>query len=60
MPKEIGYCGNHCEYCFLLIVTAVKAIVRAALMQICLIIKNALMLFAVKVKPFMAAGSVIK
>ncbi len=16
MPKEIGYCGNHCEYCF--------------------------------------------
>ncbi len=23
--KEIGYCGNHCEHCFLLNVMAVKA-----------------------------------
>ena len=26
--KEIGYCGNHCEHCFLLNVMAVKAIIQ--------------------------------
>ena len=56
--KEIGYCGNHCEHCFLLNVMAVKAIIQAVLMKICLKIRNVLMLFAVKAKTLTAVGNV--
>jgi hypothetical protein len=55
--KEIGYCGNHCEHCFLLNVMAVKAIIQAVLMKICLKIRNVLMLFAVKAKTLTAVGN---
>ncbi len=58
--KEIGYCGNHCEYFFLLNVTAVRAIIQAVLMLIYLMIRSALMLFAVKTKVLTAVGNVIK
>ena len=56
--KEIGYCGNDCEHCFLLNVMAVKAIIQAVLMKICLKIRNVLMLFAVKAKTLTAVGNV--
>lgn len=47
MSKEIGYCGNHCEYCFLLSATVAKVIIQVALMQIYLKIKNVLIPFVV-------------
>ncbi len=60
MGREIGYCGNHCEYCFLWNVMVAKVKIQVIPMQIYLMIKNVLMLFVVKARILMAVGNAIK
>ncbi|MDE5984448.1 MAG: hypothetical protein K2H13_04255 [Eubacterium sp.] len=60
MTKDIGYCGNHCEYCFFTECDGCKSNNPSCSYANLFDDKKALTLFVVKAKELTVAGNAIK